>query len=145
MTTLATASAASSTAPAAIFARWADMASWPEWNTDTEWVRLDGAFAQGSTGQLKPKGGPKVKFVIARLTDTEFVDVSLLVGARLTFAHTVTPTAQGCRVDVEVSLTGPLAPVWNLVLGKGLKASLQRDLDLLVTTAEADVSRKVGP
>ncbi|MDX6208824.1 MAG: hypothetical protein QOE24_1215, partial [Frankiales bacterium] len=79
------------------------------------------------------------------LTDTEFVDVSLLVGAKLTFAHIVTPTAQGCRVDVEVSLTGPLAPVWNLVLGKGLKASLQRDLDLLVTTAEADVSRKVGP
>jgi hypothetical protein len=120
------------------------MATWPEWNTDTEWVRLDGPFAQGSTGRLKPKGGPKVKFVIAKLTETEFVDVSLLVGARLTFAHTVTPTAHGCRVDVGVSLTGPLAPMWHLILGKGLKASVQRDLDLLVSTAEADAGRKVG-
>ncbi|MDX6208499.1 MAG: hypothetical protein QOE24_890, partial [Frankiales bacterium] len=100
MTTLATASAASSTAPAAIFARWADMATWPEWNTDTEWVRLDGAFAQGSTGQLKPKGGPKVKFVIARLTDTEFVDVSQLVGARLTFAHHIVATGTGSRLEI---------------------------------------------
>jgi hypothetical protein len=30
--------------------------------------------------------------------------------------------------------------VWNLILGKGLKASLQRDLDLLASTAEADVA-----
>src|SRR3954449_11814054 len=88
---------ASSTAPpAAFFERWADMATWPEWNADTEWVRLDGPFATGSTGVLKPKGGPKVKFVIEKLVpDQEFVDVSLLVGARLTFRHLVTRTPEG--------------------------------------------------
>ena len=53
------------------------MASWPEWNADTEWVRLDGPFAAGSTGVLKPGGGPRVKFVIQTLVpDREFVDVS---------------------------------------------------------------------
>jgi hypothetical protein len=138
MTTLANASAASSASTTAFFARWADMATWTEWNTDTAWVRLDGPFVQGATGVLKPKGGPKVRFVVETLTDTEFVDVSMLRGARLTFAHTIHATATGSQVEVEVSITGPLARVWTLILGKGLTSSLQRDLDLLVTTAEAD-------
>ncbi|MDX6436655.1 MAG: hypothetical protein QOK34_1489, partial [Gaiellaceae bacterium] len=52
MIKIAEAKATSSAPPAAFFARWADMATWPEWNTDTEWVRLDGPFAAGSTGVL---------------------------------------------------------------------------------------------
>jgi hypothetical protein len=137
MTTLATASATSTASSAAFFARWADMATWPEWNADTEWVRLDGPFITGATGVLKPKGGPKVTFVVQSLTDKEFIDVSSLVGAKLTFAHHVSASPDGTRVDVAVSLTGPLAPVWNLIMGKGLKASLQRDLDALVAAAES--------
>lgn len=136
MTTLATASATSAARPDAFFARWGDMATWPEWNADTEWVRLDGPFVTGATGQLKPRGGPKVRFVVASLTDDEFVDVSSLVGAKLTFAHHVSTSSAGTRVDIEVSLTGPLAPVWNVIMGKSLKASLQRDLDALVAVAE---------
>ncbi|BEP15290.1 hypothetical protein acdb102_36010 [Acidothermaceae bacterium B102] len=139
MTTLAAASATSSVAPAAFFARWADMSTWPEWNADTEWVRLDGPFVAGATGVLKPKGGPKVTFTLATLTDDEFVDVSSLLGAKLTFAHHISEASGRTSVSVEVSLTGPLAPVWNLILGKGIKASLQRDLDALVAVAEADV------
>ena len=141
MTRLATASVTSSASAEAFFARWGDMATWPEWNLDTEWVRLDGPFVQGATGVLKPKGGPKVRFVVETLTDTDFIDVSLLRGARLTFAHHIEATDSGSRVRVAVSLDGPLAKLWTLVLGKGLKASLQRDLDLLVQTVEADVAR----
>src|SRR4051795_3933619 len=90
MTTIATA-AATTTAPAsAVFARWADMATWPQWNTDTEWVRLDGEFRTGATGTLKPKGAPKVRFEVTSLVPgQEFVDVSKLLGARLTFDHQV--------------------------------------------------------
>jgi Polyketide cyclase / dehydrase and lipid transport len=128
----------SSTAPAsAFFARWADMATWPEWNLDTEWVRLDGPFRPGATGTLKPKGGPKVPFVVQTLVpDREFVDVSRLVGARLTFAHEVTPTDDGCTVRVRITMTGPLRRVWTLILGKGLRTSVQGDLDRLAAVAE---------
>ena len=129
MITVAEAHASSSATPSAFFARWADMATWPEWNTDTEWVRLDGPFTAGSTGVLKPKGGPKVKFVIATLVaDREFTDVSLLAGARLTFRHLIEPLPEGgSTVSVTVTLAGPLGWFWNLVLGKGLKASLGPD------------------
>ncbi|WP_369230216.1 SRPBCC family protein [Streptomyces sp. R21] len=137
MMTLGNARITSAAAPAAFFARWADIATWPEWNADTEWVRLDGPFATGSTGVLKPKGGPRTKFVIAELSDSEFTDVSLLLGARLTFHHLIGATPDGgSEVRVAVTLAGPLARVWNLILGKGIKESLQRDLEALQVVAE---------
>lgn len=129
--------ASSSAAPERFFERWADMATWPEWNTDTAWVRLDGPFVTGATGQLKPKGGPTVRFVVEKLTPgREFVDVSMLLGARLTFDHQVTPGPAGCEIDVTVTLTGPLARVWNLILGGGVRRTAQADLDRLVRVAE---------
>jgi hypothetical protein len=136
-----------STAPAdAFFARWADMATWPEWNTDTAWVRLDGPFQAGATGVLKPKGGPDVKFVVAVLEPgREFTDVSLLAGAKLTFRHLVGRDAGGhTTVDVEVTLGGPLAFFWSMVLAKGIRNSLQADLDRLnaVCAKESGVSAR---
>lgn len=139
MITISEASARSTAEPAAFFARWADMATWPEWNTDTKWVRLDGPFATGTTGVLKPKGGPRVKFVIESLVpDREFVDVSLLPGARLTFRHAVEsmPDA-GCRVDVTVTMAGVLGRLWGLILGSGFRTNLQPDLDRLVAMVES--------
>jgi hypothetical protein len=130
--------AESSAPPAAFFARWADMATWPEWNQDTEWVRLDGPFAAGSTGTLKPKGGPKVKFTISALVPgRRFVDVSHLIGARLTFDHAVEPRESGCEVRVAVTLAGPLARLWARLLGKGFRTTVQPDLDRLVALVEA--------
>jgi hypothetical protein len=113
--------------------------TWPEWNTDTEWVRLDGPFATGSRGVLKPKGGPKVKFVLHSVVpEREFVDVSLLLGARLTFRHVVEPlNGSGSIVHVDVTMAGPLRRFWAQILGKGFRASLQPDLDRLVAAAES--------
>jgi hypothetical protein len=139
MTTTFAAAHATSTAPAdRFFEIWADMATWPEWNADTEWVRLDGPFRTGATGELKPKGGPKVKFTIASMVPgVEFVDVSHLMGARLTFDHQVAVAAGGTSLRVGVSFTGPMAWLWKRVIGGGIKGSLQRDLDALVARAEA--------
>lgn len=137
MSELATATITSAASPEAFFARWGDMASWPEWNLDTEWVRLDGPFAEGATGTLKPKGGPRVRFVVEKLTDSEFVDTSKLFGARLTFRHRVISAGGTTDVRVAVSIQGPLALVWRLILGRGIKASVQPDLERLAAAAES--------
>ena len=143
MTIIATASARSSAPAAAFFARWADMETWPEWNTDTAWVRLDGPFVQGATGTLKPRGGPKVRFTVARLDDHAFVDVSRMPGGRITFDHRIdeTGTGTGTTIEVTVSIDGPLGWVWRRILAKDFRAALQPDLDRLVATAEADRAR----
>ncbi|MEV4240552.1 MULTISPECIES: hypothetical protein [unclassified Nocardia] len=137
MTTIATAQATSTAAPAAFFAKWADMATWPEWNNDTEWVRLDGPFAQGATGALKPKGGPKVPFIVERLSESEFVDVSKLIGARLIFDHQVATGPARTTVTVTVSIEGPLSWFWTKVMGADIAESVEPDLRALVAAAEA--------
>lgn len=116
------------------------MATWPEWNTDTAWVRLDGQFVEGATGQLKPKGGPKVSFVVERLNNHEFVDVSRMPGGRITFAHRIDETPRGTEISVTVDIGGPLGFVWRLILAGDFRTALQPDLDRLVATAEADVA-----
>lgn len=116
------------------------MDTWPEWNTDTAWVRLDGPFEQGATGSLKPKGGPKVRFVVEILTEDQFVDVSMLFGARLMFDHRIERASSGISVSVEVSMTGPLRLLWTAILGKGLRKSVAGDLAGLVAAAEARVA-----
>ncbi len=89
-----------------------------------------------------------MKFVIAALVPgREFTDVSMLAGARLTFRHLIKPVpAGGSIVRVTVTLAGPLGWFWNLVLGKGLKASLQPGLDGLAAAAEAaGTTEAAGP
>jgi len=141
MKTLAEAHVVSSAPPAAFFARWADMASWPDWNTDLEWVRLEGPFVEGATGRLKPSGGPTVSFEVERLVpERTFVDASRLFGARLTFDHQVEQTPDGgSRVEVTVTIAGPLSRLWTAILGKGIAGSVGADLAALAATAEADV------
>ncbi|TSD97290.1 hypothetical protein FOS14_15010 [Skermania sp. ID1734] len=137
MTTIASAQITSTAPAAAFFEKWADMATWPEWNSDTEWVRLDGPFESGATGRLKPKGAPAVKFTVAQLVPGErFVDVSRLILADLTFDHRVTSVPEGVEITVKVRITGPLGWLWKRLMGAGIAATLGADLQNLAAAAE---------
>jgi hypothetical protein len=138
MIVLSSARATSTAPPRAFFERWADMDSWPEWDEAIEWVRRDGPFAEGTTGSLKPKGGPKVAFVIETLVpDREFTDRSSMPGAALTIRHLAEVGDDGrTTVDIVVSIAGPLARVWKVLVGKGIAESTPAGLRRLVEMAE---------
>ena len=93
-------------------------------------------------GVLKPKGGPKVTFVIETLEPgTEFTDVSSMPGAKLRIRHLVAGGDDGrTRVDIEVSIDGPLGWLWGRILGRGMAASTSEALAQLVVKAEADAA-----
>ena len=131
-------SATSTQSPDDYFRRWVHHDSWPEWSPDTEWVRVDGPVQTGSTGTLKPQGGPKVRFTISACEPgREYTDTSRLPGASLVFQHLASATEDGCDLEVLVTMTGPLARVWGLVMGRGFRESAQADLDRLVALVEA--------
>jgi hypothetical protein len=137
MTELAHATAASSSAPEAFFARWVDHATWSDWSPDTQWVRLDGPVRTGTTGRLKPKGGPSVRFVISACSPPhEDTDTSHLPGARLVFRHTASRVGGATELAADASISGPLSRVWALTLGRGFRTSAQADLDRLVRLVE---------
>jgi len=137
MIELETGTATSTASPDAYFARWIDHSTWPTWSPDTEWVRVDGPVAVGTRGVLKPKRGPKAKFVISEcVPGEEYTDTTQLPGARLVFRHTVEPAGPGSDLHVRITMDGPLAFVWAKIMGGSFRHSAQADLDRLVGLVE---------
>lgn len=129
--------ATSTAASHEFFTRWVDHGSWHQWSPDTEWVRVEGPVRTGARGLLKPRGGPRVKFVISTCEpDREYTDTTHLLGARMVFEHTVSESAGGTDLQVQITVDGSLARVWATILGKGFRASAQADLDRLVQLVE---------
>jgi len=86
---------------------------------------------------LKPVGGPKTKFTVGEYEpDRVYTDVSDLPGARMTFRHTVEPSASGSDLTVTVWLDGPLSWLWARTAFKGFADTVPADLDRLVAVME---------
>lgn len=123
--------------PAQLWKRYADPASWPEWDHATERVTLDGPFREGTTGSLKPVGGPKTKFCLLEATeDVSFTDVSRLPLARMRFVHTIDPDPVGTRFTHRVTISGPLSPLFARVIGKKVAAEMPGAMRRLGELAE---------
>lgn len=48
-----------SASPESIWAQWSDVTTWPVWDRGVEYVSLEGPFAVGTKGTLKPACGPR--------------------------------------------------------------------------------------
>ena len=138
MITLGHGAATSSAPPAAFFARWVDHDTWPSWSPDTDWVRLDAPVDLGTHGQLKPKKGPKVGFVVSAYEPgRRYADTTRLPGARLVFDHTAVSAEGTTHLAAIATMDGPLARVWATIMGGGFRDSVQADLDRLVALVES--------
>lgn len=124
--------------PSAVWARWADPATWPEWDPETTAARLDGPFEAGTSGSLTPAGGPAVRFVLTEVTPgASFADCAHLPLARVLFEHIVRADDTGSRFTHRVTVTGPLAPVVGRLLGRRIAAGLPHAMRCLARLAEA--------
>jgi len=134
MTTLATLTTHVPVTPQALWDRWADPDTHPEWSHDLAWVRLEEPLALGARGHLKPKGGPRSAFTVTELVaGRTFADTTHLPGARLTFRHHAEPAPGGALVTVTVTVEGVLARVWSRILGAAAtRTGIATDLDELV-------------
>lgn len=137
MITLAKTTQHTKASPKAIFALWADVDHWADYDDGIEWVKLTDKFKPGGHYVIKPKGGPKVKsdIVIAQ-PNKHFVDISRLMGAKLKFDHTLTQQSGATTVDIVMTVSGPLAWFWAKVLGKNQQADLEKSTAQLIAKAE---------
>jgi hypothetical protein len=125
--------------PAQLWSRYTDCGSWPEWDVETESVTLDGPFATGTTGTIKPVGAPKAKFRMAEVTkDVSFSDVTKLPLAKMHFTHNIESADDGTRFTHHVTITGPLSPLFGRVIGKKVAAGLPTAMRRLGELAERE-------
>ncbi|HCT79387.1 MAG TPA: polyketide cyclase/dehydrase and lipid transport [Micromonosporaceae bacterium] len=121
-----------------LWQQYADPSRWPEWDHETEWVTVNGPFATGTTGVLKPAGGPKTKFRFVEVTEhRSFTDVSMLPLAKMHFAHRIESTSEGSRFTHTVTITGPLSGLFGRVIGRKIAAGLPTAMRTLSALAEA--------
>ena len=124
------------TAPAeAIWRRWTTVDFWPEDDPDCRWARVDGAFVVGAKGKVKT-GGPAARFTVTQLERNHAMCFEIrLPGATMSFPHTAESVEQGIRLTHGLTITGPLAPLWSRLVGRGVAAGLPEVVALVATNA----------
>lgn len=120
--------------PDRIWELWSRPETWREWDDEVEWARLDGPFAEGTPGELKPKGGPRVRFTLRSVeVGRGFSDRAHLPLTSLDFIHEL---AGGCLVH-RVEMRGLLTPLFRRVIGIKVERGLRASMTRLVRMAEA--------
>ncbi len=102
----------SSTAtPDQVWALYADVDRWLEWDSGLTAITLDGPFAPGSSGSMTVEGQPPLAWTLTEVTENvSFTDVTDIPGvATLTFTHLIEPTASGSSITHGVHIEGPAA------------------------------------
>lgn len=111
--------------PESIWAQWCDVTRWPVWDDGIEHVTLEGPFAAGTKGVLKPAGGPKAQFELTDVQPVEgFTDVTKLPLARMCFEHSAVREGDLTRVTHRVTISGPATPLFSRVIGRGIAKGL---------------------
>jgi hypothetical protein len=117
---------------------WQDVSNWNSWDHGLEFSTLDGPFETGTTGTLKPKGGPLVHFKLTKVEPMKtFVDDAKLTLAGIVFSHSLTEFEGRTRVTHQIEIKGPLAFFFAYVIGRNMKKNLPRDMAALVQKAES--------
>jgi hypothetical protein len=127
-----------SATPQRIYALYADVANWVQWDPDLKASSIDGAFASGTTGTVEPKSGPKSKVVFEDVQqDRSFAVECKLPLCLMRFEHNLKPTAGGTTVTHGVRFNGPMAWFFGRVIGNGMKKSLPHAVASLAAAAQA--------
>jgi len=117
---------------------WSDVDAWHTWQPDLDHAKLDGVFAAGSTFQLKPKGGPRVRIALVTVEpNRRFVDVTRFPLARMYGEHQFIARGDDIEIRTSISVEGALGFLWRKLVGEGVARSLEEQTRGLIARARA--------
>ena len=122
--------------PAAIWAAWADVNHWHEWDTDIEFARMEGPFRAGASFLLRPKGGPNVKIRLERVDALKgYTDLTVFPLARMYGIHNMEITADGVRLTITIRVEGILGWLWRKLVAQKVADEANSQMLSLATFA----------
>ena len=128
--------------PATIYALYADVANWPQWDPDVKSASVNGAFVSGATGVIVPNGGPKseIRFldVVANKSFSAQCKLPLCV---MRFEHDLTAQGPQTQATHRVVFEGLLAPLFGRLIGSGMRKTLPKAMLSLKAHAEGSAVR----
>lgn len=139
-------SAVTTAPPEAVWRRYRDVSTWPEWNSAAESVVLDGEFASGARGTLTPPGQEPLPFHVLEATEsagyTSETHIADTVTLRMVSRLEALPDG-GTRITHRAELDGPAAKHFAHSFGPVLAAGVPRTLAALAETAARDVGGNI--
>ena len=126
----------------AVWAIATDVDRWASWDPHEQEARIDGAFAAGTTGWSKPRGGPGTIWTLTAVTHgRSWTSTCGLPGGGLSGENTFEPLPDGrIRCTRTVRVTGPLTPLFRLWFGPRIR----RDMFVTWAALERTATLAVG-
>lgn len=119
-----------------IWRLWVDVSSWPKWDKEIEYCKMDVPFTIGSHFILKPIKGPKVKVILSEvISDKKFIGYTKFPGAIMYDAHELEEKADGLRITSTITVKGILSFIWVNLVAKNVAKSVPEQMDALVNLA----------
>ncbi|MCA9732860.1 SRPBCC family protein [candidate division KSB1 bacterium] len=124
--------------PEQIFAFYKNVSEWSSWDPDVQSSSIDGDFREGTKGKLKPSKGPETKIEFTEVTrNKSFTTSSKLPFCTMRFVHELVPTNEGTEVIHTVTFSGMLSPLFNRLIGSGIKKGLPKTMQGLKNAVES--------
>jgi uncharacterized protein YndB with AHSA1/START domain len=97
-----------SAAPATVFALFADVARWKDWNAGIESIELHGSFEAGTRFTMRPPGQDTITSTLLEVTPDEgFTDETVVDDTRVLVHHRLTALPNGgTRIEYATEITG---------------------------------------
>lgn len=121
----------------AVWRVWEDVENWNTWDHGIEFSTSEGPFEEGTTGTLKPKGGPLVRTRLVYVEPMKaFVAESKLPLTLITVSHFIEERDGKRRVTHQIEMKGLLARLFAFLIGRNMKKNLPQEMAALAKKAE---------
>lgn len=127
---------------AEVWAWYADVARWPQFDGGVGSVELAGPFASGTRGKVTLSNGRAVPIRLREVQDgRSFTDVQRLRGVTVTTRHLLEPDGAVTRITHTVSLGGFLGRMFPRLTAIPVRSSLPASVTRLAALAAREPSR----
>lgn len=123
--------------PQVIWKIWQDVKNWNTWDHGIEFSSIEGPFAEGTKGVLKPKGGPLVRTELTRVEPMRlFIDESKLFFCKIIVSHFLKESQGKTQVTHQIEMKGPCAFLFAFLIGRTMKKNLPQEMHAMIKKAE---------
>jgi len=115
----------------------ANINNWPKWHSNTKFALLHGDFVTGAHFDFQPQHGPKVTIRLVEVrTPQYYKDLTKFPLAKMYGEHSYEDTPNGLKITITMSITGPLAWLWNKVVMQDIVKNLPNDVEAQMNAAK---------
>ena len=123
--------------PSAIWDIWRDVNNWNTWDHGIEFSTMNGPFKVGTTGTIKPKGGPLIHTTLTQVEPMKmFVDEANLPLTKIIVSHSLTESEGKTYVTHHIEMKGLLSFVFAFLIGRKMKKNLPQEMMAMIKKAE---------